>query len=183
MRQWFTSRRERRLWLLVLIITVTIYSTLGLAATLVGAVNEGLLVAAFALALVLTAIAIVTQGLRVRPGGMEIGIVIGVGLVYFLLSVRLALPERSHLMEYSVLAFLVYEALWERNNQGRHVPFLPLWAALATALAGAVDEGIQLFLPSRVFDWNDILFNTLAAVLTVTMITALRWVRRKHDTG
>ena len=51
-------------------------------------------------------------------------------------------------------------------------------AILATTLVGALDEGIQAILPSRVFDPLDMLFNFLAAVMAVTASAALRWARR-----
>ena len=51
---------------------------------------------------------------------------------------------------------------------------------LATALIGVVDECIQWFLPSRVFDPLDMLFNVLAAVMAVTASAALRWARQRN---
>ena len=44
-------------------------------------------------------------------------------------------------------------------------------------MIGALDEGIQLFLPARVFDPTDILFNALAAGMAVGASLALRWAR------
>ena len=66
----FTSKRERRLWIWALVVVITIYSTLGLTARLVGQVNEGLLGVAFFACLILVGLTILTQGLRVRPGGI-----------------------------------------------------------------------------------------------------------------
>ena len=45
-------------------------------------------------------------------------------------------------------------------------------------MVGLIDECIQLVLPSRVFDRDDILFNCLAAGMAVTASAALRWARR-----
>ena len=56
------------------------------------------------------------------------------------------------IIEYSVVALLVHEALTERASQGRRVPVPALLAVLATTLVGGLDEGIQELLPSRVFD-------------------------------
>jgi VanZ family protein len=42
-----------------------------------------------------------------------------------------------------------------------------------------LDEFIQAFLPSRVFDPADILFNVLAAVMAAAASVALRWARRR----
>jgi VanZ family protein len=93
--------------------------------------------------------------------------------------VRMAIPEeRTHLIEYGVVAVFIHEALIERNKQGRRVRFPALYAVLATALVGALDEGIQEILPSRVFDLRDILFNFLAGFMAVTGNLALRWARR-----
>ena len=41
-----------------------------------------------------------------------------------------------------------------------------------------VDECIQFFLPSRTFDWFDILGDLVASVLAVGSSGALRWVGR-----
>ena len=108
---------------------------------------------------------------------MEIGVGVGVAVVYLLLCVRMAIPERSHLMEYSLVAVFVYEALTERVSQGRRVPLPAVAAILATSLVGVIDECIQAVLPERVFDWRDILFNILAAVVAVIGIASLRWAR------
>ena len=86
--------------------------------------------------------------------------------------------ERSHLLEYSVVALFIYEALTERASQGRRVPVPALLAILATSLVGVLDECIQAFLPSRVFDPLDMLQNAVAAVVAVTGCAALRWARR-----
>jgi VanZ family protein len=91
----------------------------------------------------------------------------------------MAIPERSHLMEYSVLAVFIYEALLERVSRGRHVTLPAVTAILATSLAGILDECIQAVLPNRVVDWRDILFNILAAVAAVAGLAMLRWARRR----
>ena len=86
--------------------------------------------------------------------------------------------ERSHLIEYGVVALLIYEALTERASQGRRVPVPALLAFLAAVVVGVVDEGIQWFVPVRVFDPLDILFNALAAFMAVAGSVALAWARR-----
>ena len=53
-----------------------------------------------------------------------------------------------------------------------------LLAIAATSLIGVFDETIQAFLPSRVCDPTDMLFNVLAAVMAVTTSVVLGWVRR-----
>ena len=177
----FTSDRERRLWACTLAVIVAIYATLGLARRLADAlaasgVGEGL----FILACLLVLAAVLTQGLTRRPSGIEYGVALGVAAAYVLVFARMAVPtERSHLIEYGVVALLVHEALTERAANGRRVPPPAVLAVLATALAGALDEGIQWFLPTRAFDPVDMFFNALAALMAVGANTALRWARRR----
>lgn len=183
----FTSRRERRLWIIALCLVAAIYATLGLAASLARAVPDtplaqGIGISVFVLGLVLVAVTVLTQGLRYTPAGHEIGLALGFFVVYLLLFLRLTLPERSHLMEYSVVAVVVHEALTERYRSQRRLWRTAILAVAITAGVGILDELIQLFLPQRVFDPTDIVFNALAAVMAVVALTFLGWVRRRRQT-
>ena len=89
------------------------------------------------------------------------------------------LEERTHLIEYGVVGVFIHEALGERVRQGRRAPLPPVLAITATAALGAVDEGIQWFLPNRVFDPQDILFNLLAGTMSVGAVVSLAWARRR----
>ena len=177
----FSSHRERRLWACTAAVIAAIYATLGLARRLADALSgTGLGEGLFILACLLVLGAVVTQGLTRRPRGMEIGVLLGVAAAYVLVFSRMAVPtERSHLVEYGVVALLVHEALRERAANGRKVPLPALLAVLTTVLAGALDECIQWFLPSRVFDPMDMLFNAFAAVMAVAANLALGWARRR----
>ena len=178
----FTSQRERRLWGWALASVAAIYSTLGLATTLAGVLGEsGLGPALFVLSCLLIVAAAVTQGLKTQAGRAEIGVALGITAVYLLVFARMSIPtERSHLVEYGVVALFVHEALAERASQGQRVPAPALLAVLLTVPVGLVDECIQLFLPSRVFDPVDMLFNALAAVMAVTARSALAWARARR---
>ena len=161
---------------------VAIYSTLGLGSRPWPEFlrNRGLLEGLFVLGLILIGAAILAQGLKLRPReDAEIGVILGIVAAYLLVFARMAIPEeRTHLIEYGVVAVFVNEALTERASQGRHVPVPALLAVLATAMVGLLDECIQAFLPNRVFDYQDILFNGLAAVMAVAASVALAWARR-----
>ena len=173
------------MWLWTLAVVAAIYSTLGLARTLAGVLRAGLLAAAFWLGLILIGAAAILHGLKRRPpgaeiSGVEISVVLGVVAVYMMVLLRMASPEeRSHMIEYSVVALLIYEALMERASHGRRVPVPPLLAVGLASLVGVLDELIQAVLPIRVFDPIDILFNTLAAVMAVSASLALAWARRR----
>lgn len=167
----FTSSLERRLWHWTLAVVAAIYSTLGLARPLAGVLRERGLLPIGA--------AILTLGLKTRPGGAEICVALGVAAVFLLLFARIAIPEeRTHLFEYGVVAVFIYEALTERAKQGRRVPVPALLAVLAASSIGLLDESIQAFLPSRAYDIRDVLFNVLAALMAVAASAALAWARR-----
>ncbi len=176
------SRREGRLWLLVGLVVATIYSTLGLARVLAAELRtRELFDTMFVVGFLLIWVAIGAVALRVRPGGAEIGVGLGIAAVYVMVFARMGIPEeRTHLFEYSVVALLIYEALIERNSHGRRVRAPALVAFGAASLVGILDEVIQGVMPSRVFDVRDIGFNTLASAMAVGAATALRRVRRRR---
>ncbi len=176
----FTSNRERRLWLWALAVMVAIYSTLGPARTLVDALRErNLLRLSFAVVVLLVVVAIVAQWVKRRPGWREIGVALGVALAYWMTFLRMDNPaERTHLIEYGVVAALIHQALLERVHHGRPVPGPAALTVAITGLLGLLDEGIQAVLPSRVFDWNDVFFNALAGFMVIVARLAIPPVRR-----
>jgi hypothetical protein len=177
----FTSNREKRLWIFVILLVIGIYSTLGLAMKMAEFLrNQNLQAVFFLMGMLFVGITIVTHGLKVRPGGAEITVATGIVAVFFMTFTRITLlEERSHLIEYSVVAVFIYAALIERKNNGKQVPYSSILAIILTSFIGLIDECIQLFIPSRVFDPQDILFNTLAAVFAIIAIKILVWFRKR----
>lgn len=175
----FVSARERRLWLWTLAVVVAIYSTLGLAPTLADELqNRDLFGAIWFVAFLLLIVAVVVQALKRSPSRGEIGVVIGVVAVYMMVFARIAQPaEHSHLFEYGIVAFLIYLALAERRDNGRHVRSPAMLAILITAVVGFIDEVIQALLPNRVYDIADVGVNALAGLLAVTATVALTRAR------
>ncbi len=174
----FTSPRERRLWLWSLAVVAAIYSTLGLAGTLVGVLREwSLLPAAMMLVMVLTFMAIVGSGLgsglggglRRPPAALEVWVALGVVVVYGMAVLRMggSPEERTHLFEYGIVALLIHAALAERVRNGRRVRAPAALAVVVAALLGWVDEGIQALLPNRVYDNFDVFSNAVAAVIAI----------------
>ena len=176
---FFTSNRERRLWFWTLVVIAAIYSTLGPAQVLVAGLRErNLLRISFALLLVIIGVAIIWRWVKQPPGWREIGVWLAAAAVYAFAFFRVeSLEERTHLIEYSLVAILIYQALLERAHQGRHVPYPAALAFGATAALGFLDEGIQAILPRRVFDPVDVGFNALAAFMAIIVSMALGWAR------
>ena len=176
----FSSTRERWLWLWTLAVVAAIASSLWVGGELSEALSdipgleEALSVGLFLFGLALVGATVVVLGILTRPGGVGITVAIGLVAVYLLVFLRIGvLEERSHLIEYGVLGVFVYAALAERARQGRRVPMPAVLAIAGTSAVGLLDECLQLFVPSRVFDPWDILFNVLAAALAVGASVAL----------
>ena len=177
----FTSNREKRLWIWVLVIVIGIYSLIFIGRPLSGYLRErDMLTNAFWVAIWLTLGTVIWHGWKRKIGKIEIGVWLGVAAVYLLLLLRMAVPEeRSHLIEYSVLAVFVHEALKERGSNGAKV-WQPAWLAiLITVGIGLLDEIIQLFVPGRVLDPMDMLFNSGAAIMAILASNSIRWARNK----
>ena len=72
--------------------------------------------------------------------------------------------------------FLIYNALSERSENGRRVPAPAVLALVVTVLLGGLDEGIQAFLPNRVYDNFDVFSNAIAAVIGIGASVVIGWV-------
>ena len=176
----FTSSQEKRLWLYALIVLVAILSTLIMGRPLQEMLRDQNIQAIFfSLGMLLTGGAIIAHGLKVRPSNTEIAIWFGLAAVFIMFIFRLGAPERSHLMEYSVLAIFIHKAFIERVNQGKRIPMPGLFSFVIAFLIGVLDECIQLFLPNRVFDLLDILFNGFAVTMAIGTSVFITWVQKR----
>ena len=182
---FFSSKRERRLWFALLAVLLAIYATLGQAPDIVAALGERMLNSAgndLVAALLLLLVVIPVFFIRKRFNGAEIAVWLGILAVYLLAWLRLgSLEARTHLVEYSMVAALVHEALLERRENGRRVPAPALLALLISIGLGWLDESIQSALPNRVYDLVDVAFNTLAATMIITARQLLAWARKRRS--
>ena len=153
----FTSSREKRLWFYTFLVLVAIIASLIFGSGLVPTMEQGLKDVLFYYTMIALAATVILHGLRTRPGKAEISIWLGLSAVFLLLYSRLGFAERGHLFEYSVLAIFIHKALIERARPEKKVLISGLLAFLAAHIIGVLDEFIQLFIPSRVFDSIDIL--------------------------
>lgn len=134
----------------------------------------------FLLGMLLVGLAMVMHGLRLRRRA-EIVIGLGYAAVFLMFFLRLSLAERSHLIEYSVLAIFLHRALLERRPAPGSRWWPALWAFALCSLIGLVDEGMQYWLPGRIFDPVDLFFNSSAAALAIALGLALDAVRRRRN--
>jgi len=180
-RPLFTSPRERRLWLATAAVMVAIYSTLGVAGSIADELRErNLLRASFALFGVVVLV-VAWRWLKQRPGWSELGVALGVALAFLLVASRASSwEERTHLIEYGIVAALIHQALLERVRNGREVPWPAALTIGVTSTLGVVDECIQAVLPSRVFDPRDIFFNAFAGFMVVAARLA---IAEQHRVG
>lgn len=178
----FKSSQEKRYWLFATLVLIAILSTLTLGRPLqLLLLDQNIQAGIFMLGFFLTGVVIVLHGLKVQPSKTELVIWIGLIAVYLMLFLRLSLPERSHLMEYSVLTIFIHKALIERFQDKSQFYKPALMAFIITSLIGIFDEGIQYFLPERVFDWEDIVFNSIAVFMAIGGSLILQWAKRKFS--
>ena len=179
--KYFTTKREKRLWIGVLIVIFGIFIVLVIGRPLASMLrDQSLLTNGFWVAIYLTLGTIIWHGWKRRIGIYEIGVWMGIVAIYLLALLRMASPEeRSHLIEYSILAIFIHEALKERDRHGKTVRYPGLLAIGIASLIGLIDEYSQLIIPNRVFDLRDIIFNTGATIMAVVASKALSWSRNK----
>ena len=165
----------------VVIAIIGIYALIFIGRPLAGYLrNKELLTNGFWLAIALVLATVLWHGLKRYSSPVEIGIWVGIIAIYLLVLLRMAVPEeRSHLIEYSVLAIFIHEALKERKKQGIQIKYPALIAIGASGFIGLFDEFIQFFMPNRVFDFLDIGFNLFASILAVTGSVLVSWVKGK----
>jgi len=177
----FTSDREGRLWLWALAVVAAIYATLGPAQILAEVLRErNLLRASVGVVLLLAGLVVAGRWVKKRPGLREIGVALAVTTVYLMALFRIFSPEeRTHLIEYALVAILIHQALSERRRNDSRVPAPAALAVMATALLGWLDEGIQALLPGRVYDIRDVGFNALAGLMGIVASLALARARRR----
>lgn len=103
----------------------------------------------------------------------EMSVLLGIAAVYVMFFFRLGALERSHLIEYSVLAVFLHRALLERSTNKKPSLRPALLAIGLGVLIGLLDEVLQFFLPNRTFDPEDMIFNGFAVVMAITASSLL----------
>ncbi len=172
--------KEKQYWFWAILVYSTILSTLFIGQPLANELRDQNVQAIFfLLGMALVATAVFIHGFINKPSKIEYGILLGIIAVYVMFFFRLGAPERSHLIEYSVLAILLHKAFKDRFKQENKI-FKPAFFSLFVGIAmGALDESIQLLIPHRYFDPQDIIFNCLAISMALGASLLLTAIQKK----
>lgn len=176
----FKSNREKRLWIYVIIVLIIIFSTLFIGRPFLKLLENQFIQSLFFLfGMFMIGITTIAHALTLQSKKFGIAIWLGFLAIYVLIFLRLGLAERSHLIEYGVLAVFIHKALIERFHHINKVKKSGWLALTFIILIGVIDESIQLFLPDRIFDSYDIVFNCLAAIMTIGAVMLIDWFVKK----
>jgi VanZ family protein len=178
----FTSPREKRLWLWVLLVTLAIFSTLGFSYKTTDALRDReFLTILVSLGFLLILASVLWHQLMNKPGEYQIWITLGLLSVALLTVLRWQSQEtRTHILEYSMLAAFTLQALKERRANLVTFKRSPEIIALVVTIAiGMSDEVLQTFLPNRSFELQDLGIDAAAALLTVGSSQVADFVRKR----
>lgn len=176
----FSSKKEKRLWQYALMCWMVILSLLFLGNPLLELLSDQNLQAGFfVFGMILVIITVILHAFRQNSKKLSIILWLSLLTLFSMFLLRLGLPERSHLIEYSILAVLIHEALLERQKKVDPRWKTALMAMALTSALGIIDETLQLMVPDRFFDINDIFFNSFAAIFAVGSSFIVDFVRRK----
>ena len=181
---FFSSDRERNLWLWVLVVLAWIYATLGPAYTLAAELRERQpRRITFALILLLLVVIIAWRWLKQRPGRGEIAVAIGIMIIYLWAIARVESPEeRTHLID---------TAWWPSSSTRRWSnadtmatryriqPSSPLWQW--RCWAGSMKASRRCY-PTVSTTSANVGFNVLAALMAILAALAMAWAGEAEKT-
>ena len=173
----FSSKNERRYWVIALLVTGFIYASLFITQPQIeflisGKIPEILFISGTLLTFISILYFAITRELNARE---RIVILLSLASIILFIS-RLAIADRTHVIEYSLLTIAIHMALQERNKR-LPIKCVACVTIVIAFLIGISDECFQLFMQNRHFDVQDILFNTLAILIVIIanfIITRIR---------
>jgi hypothetical protein len=166
------KEREWVSWLYVGSCSLAVFLTVPFARAVQSIVSESIgshyFVVFVAAALGATAIGMVmAMRRRSAPVNAYVILIIIAGIfVAYLYTLRRSPEETIHLLEFALLAALVYRACLHRNRDTS----IYIITALIVGIIGIVDETIQWLTPERVWALSDIRLNFTAGVLALLAI-------------
>ena len=159
-----------RKWLWVIVYTLLLYSIIPFGRSLLNFLKN-LLGTSFSLwmngVLAMVGVTLVTffwihRAMNRRQWMMLLGVYLAVAIFVGQMSIP---EERVHLLEYAGLGFLIVSALQPRLQN----ILLYNRALLLVFVIGIGDGLIQGMLPSRVFDFRDVLFNAIGGIAGIVI--------------
>ncbi len=164
-------RMERvRNWIIAFLYTMLIYLTLPIMPRLWNGFRRfagGYANHIAAIILAIIGFVVLIYLIRQHRGRRSIFWFFILALIYAWALSMLKLPvERIHFIEYGLLSIFVFKAL-AHDIKNRSVY---LWSALIVFCLGLIDEIIQHFLPTRVYDTRDVVVNGCAGILVLLII-------------
>ncbi|MBT8268223.1 MAG: VanZ family protein, partial [Bacteroidia bacterium] len=115
----FSSARERRLWLLSLLVVLAIAISLFLSREIIHFLgDQNVRAAIFLSGMLLVGVALILNLFQKNVSRLEFAVWVGMAAVFLMLFLRLGMAERSHVFEYSILTMLINQALLERKQNG-----------------------------------------------------------------
>ncbi|NNL79493.1 MAG: VanZ family protein [Flavobacteriaceae bacterium] len=176
----FSSARERRLWLLSLLVVLAIAISLFLSREIIHFLgDQNVRAVIFLSGMLLVGLAMILNLFQKNVSRLEFAVWVGMAAVFLMLFLRLGMAERSHVFEYSILTMLINQALLERKQNGFKVMNPALLTFLIAFGIGLLDELIQLIIPYRVFDFYDIIFNGMVILTTILSVVFFNWLKKK----
>ncbi|VAX24634.1 hypothetical protein MNBD_NITROSPINAE02-2015 [hydrothermal vent metagenome] len=163
---------RKTLWYIIAGYVAAIYLTLGLIGRLSlwlrnNGWQTGITTAMLFVAFVVSLYVIVV--ILGRRSVMNIITLAAAGCVYtyIVFAFQSSPSNRIHIIEYSLLAALLYYAIKiDVNSRSAYV-----LAWIITVVIGFGDEMIQYYLPTRAYDLNDIMVNSIAAAVALLVIS------------
>lgn len=132
----------------------------------------------FVIGMALVAGCIALGGLFFRDRWENIALRMGLAAIFVMFLLRLSLAERSHIIEYSVLAYCIFKALSTRNKGRGNESSAYLQSAILCIIIALIDEGLQTVLPQRIGSWEDIVFDVGAVGFALGGVAILRGVKK-----
>jgi len=180
---FFKNEKEKSTWKYVIVIMAFIAASLFLGNPVLQILkNNEIQTSFFLTAMVLTGLAIYYRDSHLKIVKTDLYLFFSLIAVLLLFFVRLGIEERTHMIEYGVLTLLVLKAVEARFPNESEIAYKKFLAAAIFSLGlSVIDEILQHFVPNRVFDSQDLLFNSIAILFTLLIIFLMEYIQEKRN--